>query len=126
MKMPFVALALLALAVGCAETNVDPNAPVTASSEFVDGTPAIPQSQLLAAGFAELGRAYVRDTYECEPQTGFVDAGGFILLKNQSTGEKALCCINARSTASMQNAACRAVDPDFALGPDVFNDEIIQ
>lgn len=126
MKALVASFGLLVLAVGCAATEVDPDAPVTASSAFTDGTPAIPQSQLMAAGFTELGRAYVRDTYECEPQTGFVDAGGFILLQNQSTGEKALCCINARSMATQRNAACRPVEADFALGPDVFNDEIIQ
>ena len=126
MRALVASLCLVVLAVGCAETSVDPDATVTASSEFIDGTPAIPQSQLMAAGYTELGRAFVRDTYECEPQTGFVDAGGFILLQNQSTGDKALCCINAKSMASRHNAACRLVDPDFALGPDVFNDEIIQ
>lgn len=126
MRLAVASFGLLVLAVGCAETGVDPDAPVTASSVFIDGTPAIPQSQMMAAGYTELGRAFVRDTYECEPQTGFVDAGGFVLLQNQSTGEKALCCINARNVASGRNAACRPVDPDFALGPDVFNGEIIQ
>ena len=81
---------------------------------------------LMGQGYEEVGQAYVQDTILCDRQTAFVKAGGFILLKNEISGAKALCCLNAKTLKSRATAACSPVGGDYVLGPDVFGGDTYQ
>ena len=113
--------------VGLIATSTCAFAEVKLSSKFIDKTPATPKSVLLQQGWRDVAHVYVRGRKICRKQIAYSGfAPGLILLKNDATGEKAICCLIGGSIKRKANTACRPVAKDFVLGPDIFSGEVFE
>ncbi|MEM9975835.1 MAG: hypothetical protein AAF771_16785 [Pseudomonadota bacterium] len=118
---------VLAAVMGCQPSVFDDPQGAAPSNRFLDGTPGVTRISLESQGWEYVGAAFVRQPPMCEPQTlGMAGAASFAMLRNPTTGEKALCCTYAASLTTQKTSSCKMVDADFSIGPDVFNGEMLE
>ena len=117
-------IALLLLA-GCASAPSVPP-PTETVNRFLDGSPAQPYALLVSQGYEMTGGAFVRTDAVCDNQLDSAFGVSFRMLRNRSTGEKALCCIAGGGQSNLSGSACTPVAADFEIGPDSFSGEMLR
>ena len=118
---------LLCLALpACTPEPIEVQSPDTPANRFLDGTPGETRATLLASGYEYVGGAMIRTDPICEPQLVSRFGAGFAMLRNPTTGEKALCCTVAANRSQHDRAICKPVPADFAIGPDSFSGKMLQ